>query len=233
MNQSNRRYDPFDAPSQPDLRTDKYMRTRITAPAQPLIPLPRTVTEASGPAFGKADAGDLGVDLSNGNKVIGSLMVVEGRVMDEDGRPLADAMVELWQANAAGKYPHEVDQRSAPQDPHFTGAGRMLTDAEGVYRFTTIKSGAYPVPNTGNWWRPPHIHFSLYGHAFASRLVTQMFFPGDPLNESDGILQAVPDLAARNRLIAVPDQRAGIPEQALGYRFDIVLRGRAETPMVG
>ncbi len=226
-------YEPFNGPTQPDLRTKRYMRTTVTAPAEPLIELPRTATEITGPVFGTDDVGDIGVDLTNGNTALGSLSIISGQVMDEDGRPVANALVEFWQANASGKYPHEIDTRPAPDDPHFTGAGRMLTDAEGRYRFTTIKPGAYPVPSSNNWWRPPHIHFSLYGDAFASRLVTQMYFPGDPLNAIDGILQAVPDAGARTRLIAQPDQSLGIHEHALGYRFDIVLRGRAETPMVG
>ncbi len=226
-------YEPFNGPTQPDLRTKRYMRTTVTAPAEPLIELPRTATEITGPVFGTDDVGDIGVDLTNGNTALGSLSIISGQVMDEDGRPVANALVEFWQANASGKYPHEIDTRPAPDDPHFTGAGRMLTDAEGRYRFTTIKPGAYPVPSSNNWWRPPHIHFSLYGDAFASRLVTQMYFPGDPLNAIDGILQAVPDAGARTRLIARPDQSLGIHEHALGYRFDIVLRGRAETPMAG
>ncbi|MCA8927230.1 MAG: carboxypeptidase regulatory-like domain-containing protein [Alphaproteobacteria bacterium] len=225
-------YEPFGGPTQPDLRTQRYFRTTTTAPAEPLIPLPRTLTETSGPAFDARDLGGLGTDISNNNTVLGSLMVVAGQVTDEDGRPVPNALVEVWQANASGKYPHEVDARPAPQDPNFTGAARMLTDAEGRYRFTTIKPGAYPVPNTGNWWRPPHIHFSLYGEAFASRLISQMFFPGEPLNAIDGILQAIPDAAARTRLIARPDESLGIHEMALGFRFDIVLRGRNETPMV-
>ena len=226
-------YEPFGGPSQPDLRTKRYMRTNVTAPAEALIELPRTATETSGPVFGAADVGDVGVDLTNGNTVLGSLSVIAGQVLDEDGRPVANALVEFWQANASGKYPHEVDTRPAPQAPHFTGAGRMLTDAEGRYKFTTIKPGSYPVPSSNNWWRPPHIHFSLYGDAFASRLITQMYFPGDPLNSIDGILQAVPDAAARTRLIAQQDESVGIHEHALGYRFDIVLRGHSETPMVG
>lgn len=224
-------YEPFGGPTQPDLRTERYFRTTTTAPAEAPIELPRTATETSGPAFDTADLAGLGLDLSNDYKALGSLMVVAGQVLDEDGRPVPNALMEVWQANASGKYPHVADSRPAPQDPNFTGAGRMLTDADGRYRFVTIKPGAYPVPNTGNWWRPPHIHFSLYGDSFSSRLITQMFFPGDPLNAADGILQAVPDAAARTRLIAQPDESLGIPEHALGFRFDIVLRGRNEAPM--
>jgi protocatechuate 3,4-dioxygenase beta subunit len=225
-------YAPFDDATQPSLRTEKYFRTTLTAPRESLIPLPRTLTETSGPVFGADDINGMGIDLTQDNTIIGSRMVVEGRVLDEDGRGVPNALIEMWQANASGKYPHEVDSRPAPLEPDFVGAGRMLTDAEGKYRFVTIKPGAYPVPNTGNWWRPPHIHFSIYGHAFASRLITQMFFPGDPLNELDGILQAVPDAAARDRLIAKPEADIGEHEHSLGYRFDLVLRGRSETPMV-
>lgn len=225
-------YEPFDDATQPSLHTQNYFRTTLTAPKEKLIPLPRTLTETSGPRFGAADLNGVGVDLTVNNTIVGSRMIVEGRVLDEDGRPVRNAMVEMWQANAAGKYPHEVDSRPAPIEKSFIGAGRMLTDDDGKYRFTTIKPGAYPVPNTKNWWRPPHIHFSLYGHAFASRLITQMFFPGDPLNDLDGILQAVPDADARDRLIAKPDESIGEHEHSLGFRFDLVLRGRSETPMV-
>lgn len=225
-------YAPYDDATQPSLRTKAYFRTTLTAPREDLIPLPRTATEVNGPAFDARDVGDVGVDLTLGNTIVGSRMIVEGRILDEDGRPVPNALVEMWQANAAGKYPHEVDSRPAPLEKEFVGAGRMLTGSDGKYRFTTIKPGAYPVPNTNNWWRPPHIHFSLYGPAFASRLITQMFFPGDPLNDIDGILQAVPDKAAQDRLIAKPDDRIGEHEHSLGFCFDIVLRGRSETPMV-
>lgn len=228
-----RTYDPFDGPTQPALHSQEYFRTTLTAPKQPLVPLPRTLTETSGPVYGEADLDGIGVDISQNNTMIGSLSVVAGRVTDEDGRPVANTLVEFWQANASGKYPHEVDTRDAPQDPGFVGAGRMLTDEDGWYRFTTIKPGAYPVPKTNNWWRPPHIHFSLYGEAFMSRVITQMFFPGEPLNDVDGILQAVHEPNARDRLIAKLDHDLGIHEHALGYRFDMVLRGRNETPMVG
>lgn len=160
-------------------------------------------------------------------------MVVSGRVLDEDGRPVAGTLVEVWQANTAGKYQNPADQFDAPVDANFIGCGRCVTDALGAFRFTTIKPGAYPVQNTGNWWRPPHIHFSLFGPTFLTRLVTQMYFPGDPLNEIDNILSGVTDEAARRRLMAVPDPEAGVWERALGWRFDITLRGRHQTPMVG
>jgi protocatechuate 3,4-dioxygenase beta subunit len=227
-----RTYEPFGGPTQPDLRTESYFRTTLIAPIQPLIELPRTLTETSGPSFTEADLDGMGTDLTVNNTIVGPLSVIAGQVLDEDGRPVPNALVEFWQANAAGKYPHEVDSRPAPLEKEFVGAGRILTDAEGRYRFLTVKPGAYPVPNTGNWWRPPHIHFSLYGEAFASRMITQMFFPGDPLNDIDGILQAIPDEDAKNRLIAKKDTSLDIHEHALGYRFDLVLRGRNETPMV-
>ena len=226
------RYDPYSEATQPSLHTKAYFRTTLTAPKEPLVKFPKTATETSGPMFGASDLTNAGVDLSCDEKAMGSLMVVAGQVLDEDGRPVPNAMLEIWQANAAGKYPHVVDTRPAPQDPNFVGAGSMLTDAEGRYSFKTIRPGAYPVPNTNNWWRPPHIHFSVYGDAFASRLITQMFFPGDPLNDEDGILQAVPDKKAQDRLIGKLDQDLGIFAHAVGLRFDIVLRGRKETPMV-
>jgi protocatechuate 3,4-dioxygenase beta subunit len=161
---------------------------------------------------------------------LGERIIVTGRVVDEGGRPVPDTLVEVWQANAAGRYIHPRDQHPAPLDPNFTGAGHMVTDAEGCYRFVTIRPGAYPWRNHPNAWRPAHIHFSLLGASFLSRLVTQMYFPGDPLFPFDPIFNAVPDPAARERLIARFDLSTTEPEWALGYRFDIVLRGRAATP---
>jgi protocatechuate 3,4-dioxygenase, beta subunit len=157
--------------------------------------------------------------------------VVTGRVLDGDGRPLPHTLLEVWQANAGGRYAHEVDQHPAPLDPNFSGAGRCLTDADGGYRFVTVKPGAYPWRNHHNAWRPAHIHFSLFGRAFTQRLVTQMYFPGDPLFAHDPIFNSVPDEAARQRMIARFDLDATVPEWALGYRFDIVLRGRDATPL--
>jgi protocatechuate 3,4-dioxygenase beta subunit len=174
-------------------------------------------------------------DFSNvlaGRRTKGERIRIEGRVLDGLGLPLRDVLLEIWQANAAGKYNHPADEFDAPVDPRFSGCGRCVTDTEGRYSFTTIKPGAYPVQHTGNWWRPPHIHLSLFGPTFLTRLVTQMYFPGDPLNEIDHILAGVTDPAARERLMAVPAPEAGIWETALGWRFDIVLRGRHATPIV-
>jgi protocatechuate 3,4-dioxygenase beta subunit len=162
---------------------------------------------------------------------LGERIIVTGRVLDENGRPQPGTLVEIWQANAAGRYRHDVDQHPAPIDPNFTGGGRVLTDAEGRYRFTTIKPGAYPWRNHHNAWRPAHIHFSLFGPSFLTRLVTQMFFPGDPLIPIDPIMNGVPDPKARERMICKFDLNLTQPEWALGYQFDIVLRGRNATPL--
>ena len=162
---------------------------------------------------------------------IGPRIVVSGSVMDEDGRPLANTLVEMWQANAAGRYLHPSDQNSAPLDPNFAGEGHALTDSEGRYRFVTIRPGEYPWGNHHNAWRPAHIHFSLFGPAFATRLVTQMYFPGDPLLAFDPIFNCTADEEARNRLISRFDWETTLPRESLGYRFDIVLRGRNATPM--
>jgi protocatechuate 3,4-dioxygenase beta subunit len=161
----------------------------------------------------------------------GQRIIVHGRVIEEDGRPVPDTLVEVWQANAGGRYFHRHDTWPSPLDPNFTGLGRTLTDREGRFRFITIKPGAYPWGNHPNAWRPAHIHFSLFGSAFAQRLVTQMYFPGDPLFQYDPIFQSVRDERARERLIARFDLDRTRPEWALGYRFDIVLRGRNDTPM--
>lgn len=214
----------------------RYGNSIRRAPSRARHPLEPTLSELTGPIFPPEmlRAGESDLSRSQGGAVaLGQLMIVTGRVLSEDGRPVRDALIELWQANAAGRYDHPADQHEAPIDPNFHGCGRAVTDAKGRYAFRTIKPGAYPVPNTGNWWRPPHLHFSLFGPAFWTRLVTQMYFPGEPLNEVDNILQSVPDPGARARLVAEADNRLGVPEVALGYRFDMVLRGPHETPMVG
>ena len=162
---------------------------------------------------------------------LGERIIVSGRVLDENSCPLANTLIEIWQANAAGRYLHEWDQHQAPLDPNFTGCGQAVTDAEGCYRFITIRPGEYPWRNHHNSWRPAHIHFSLFGPAFATRLVTQMYFPGDQLLPFDPIFNSTADEKARNRLISVFDWETTIPETALGYRFDIILRGREATPM--
>jgi len=161
---------------------------------------------------------------------LGERIVVSGRVLDSDGRPVRHTLVEVWQANAAGRYVDPEDSHPAPLDPNFTGAGRCLTDGEGRYRFVTVKPGAYPWRNHENAWRPAHIHFSLFGPSLASRLVTQMYFPGDPLMGFDPIFQSIPDQRGRDLLVAALDLDLTEPEWALGYRWDITLRGRNATP---
>jgi protocatechuate 3,4-dioxygenase beta subunit len=216
---------PYDYPD--------YRSTILRAPKKPLLPLPQTLSELTGPVFGEGAVGEGEADLTRQHRgePLGERIVVTGRVLERDGRPVRNALVEIWQANAAGRYVHEVDQHPAPLDPNFTGAGRTLTDADGRYRFTTIKPGAYPWKNHPNAWRPAHIHFSLFGRAFTNRLVTQMYFPGDPLFDADPIFNSVRDPKARERLISRFDWETTTPEWALGYRFDIVLGGPDATPL--
>jgi protocatechuate 3,4-dioxygenase beta subunit len=189
------------------------------------------VTELTGPALGERDFGTLDADLTrqHAGEPLGERIIVHGRVLDGSGRPIPNTLVEVWQANAAGRYHHDLDRHPAPLDPNFSGAGRCLTDAEGRYRFVTVKPGAYPWKNHHNAWRPAHIHFSLFGRAFVQRLVTQMYFPGDPLFYQDPIFNSVPDPRARERMIARFDLDATEPEWALGYQWDIVLRGPTAT----
>ena len=212
-----------------------YQSTVLRAPKRPLVPLPQTLSETTGPVYGHDKVGPLDHDLTrqHGGEPIGERIIVSGRVLDGDGGPVADSLIEVWQPNAAGRYAHNGDQHEAPLDPNFTGAGRIVTDAEGQYHFITVKPGAYPWRNHPNAWRPAHIHFSLFGPAFATRLMTQMYFPNDPLLPLDPIFNAVPDETARDRLIAAFELDLTKPEWALGYRFDIVLRGRGATPMEG
>jgi protocatechuate 3,4-dioxygenase beta subunit len=210
-----------------------YVATRTRAPRRPLIPLAQTLSELTGPVYGPEDIGELDHDLTRQHEgePLGERIIVHGQVLDGDGRPVRNTLVELWQANAAGRYRHEVDRHPAPLDPSFSGAGRCVTDDEGRYRFITIKPGAYPWKNHPNAWRAAHIHFSLFGPAFATRLVTQMYFPGDPLFFQDPIFHSVRDPRHRERMIARFDLDHTVPEWALAYEFDVVLRGREGTPM--
>jgi protocatechuate 3,4-dioxygenase beta subunit len=219
--------------TQPNHLHPSYVSSIKRAPAKPLIYLPHTLSEVTGPLFGKESVDVKASDLTkqHSGPPLGERIVVSGRVIDEDGRPVRDTLVEIWQANAAGRYLHKRDQHNAPLDPNFTGSGHTLTDSEGRYRFLTIRPGEYPWGNHHNAWRPAHIHFSLFGPAFATRLITQMFFPGDPLIPFDPIFNCTADEKARNRLISLFDWETTIPSQALGYRFDIVLSGREATPM--
>ncbi len=228
-NHAYRRPDPA---SQPDYLYEPYRSTLSRAPRKPLVLLPESLSERTGPLFGHDDVTETSSDLTrqHAGEPLGERIVVTGRVMDDNGRAVPHTLVEIWQTNAAGRYFHNKDNHPAPLDPNFTGAGRALTDANGCYRFVTIKPGAYPWRNHANAWRPAHIHFSLFGPAFATRLITQMYFPGDPLLALDPIAQSIRDESARQRLIARFDLTTTQPEWALGYRFDIVLRGRDATP---
>ena len=221
------------AGTQPDYLFAPYASTVKRAPTKPLVMLRHTLSETTGPVFGHDDLQPTDHDLTkqHAGEPIGERIIVSGRVLDEDGRPVPHTLIEIWQANSAGRYPHRADQHDAPTDPNFTGFGRALSDADGRYRFVSIKPGEYPWRNHYNAWRPAHIHFSLFGPAFATRLVTQMYFPGDPLLPLDPMFNCVPDERARNRLVSAFDLETTIPETALGYRFDIVLRGPEETPM--
>jgi protocatechuate 3,4-dioxygenase, beta subunit len=216
----------------PPLDYPDYRSTRLRHPRQPLVPLPHRLTEITGPLLGEGRVAERDHDLTvqHGGEPLGERIIVTGRVLDAGGRPIPDTLVEIWQANAAGRYRHDGDRHPAPLDPNFSGAGRCLTDGEGRWRFVTVKPGAYPWKNHHNAWRPAHIHFSLFGRAFAQRLITQMYFPGDPLLAVDPILASVPE-AARERLVSRFDLDTTVPEWALGYRWDIVLRGPAATPL--
>jgi protocatechuate 3,4-dioxygenase beta subunit len=218
----------------PPLASPEYRSTLLRAPSRPLVVLPQYLTEVTGPVLGEDRIRDGDADLTRPpgaeGEAQGQRIVVHGRVLDGDGRPVPHTLVEVWQTNAAGRYRHARDNWPAPLDPNFTGAGRVLTDADGWYRFVTIKPGIYPWGNHYNAWRPAHIHFSLFGRAFAQRLVTQMYFPDDPMFDHDPIFNSIPDEKARQRLIARFDLDSTQPQWALAYQFDIVLRGSAATP---
>ncbi len=226
------RFAPYQESTQPRVPIEGYSATIRRNPSRPPIARPFTRTDITGPLdlAPKLQPGDANLAVIEGRAAQGQLIQVAGRVLDEDGRPVRGAIVELWQANAAGRYFHPIDKRDAPLDPNFLGNGRVRTDSEGHYAFFTVKPGAYPVPNSGRWWRPPHIHFSVLGPGSLSRVVTQMYFPGDPLNPRDRLLMSIPDDGARERLIATQTAPEDVPGEWLDYRFDMVMRGRHATP---
>lgn len=219
---------PDDPSLGPEVQVDYpgYRSTRWRAPDRPLATLPEEVHRLDGPVFGEdvIEPTDNDLTRQHEGEPLGERIVVHGRVLDEDGRAIRNALLEVWQANAAGRYRHEVDLHPAPLDPNFTGAGRVLTDSEGRYSFTTVKPGSYPWGNHPNAWRPAHIHFSIFGRAFTQRLVTQMYFPGDPLFEFDPIFNSVRDPKARELLVARFDLERTEPAWALAYEWDVVLR---------
>ena len=219
--------------TQPNYLHPPYVSSIKRAPTQLLIRIPPTLSEITGPIF-KSDAivpKVCDMTRQGAQEALGERIVVSGHVLDEDGRAIPHTLVEIWQANAAGRYRHKWDQHDAPLDPNFTGVGQVFTDEEGAYRFLTVRPGAYPWKNHYNAWRPAHIHFSIFGPAFATRLVTQMYFPGDPLLKDDPIFNCTADETARNRLISAFDWESTVPDTALGFKFNIVLRGRDATPM--
>ena len=223
-----------DAEVFPPYLYEAYRSTRRRAPTLPLVEVPLTLSELTGPGPAisavTAEDADLTRNAGTGGQAIGQRIIVTGRVLDERGAPVTDTLVEVWQANAAGRYVHRRDQWPGPLDPNFLGIGRCRTDAQGAYRFLTIRPGAYPWKNHANAWRPAHIHFSLFGPSQASRLVTQMYFPDDPLFAFDPIFNAIPTEEARARLVCQYAHDVTEPEWALGWRWDVVLRGQQATP---
>jgi len=218
---------------EPPLDYPDYKSTALRHPKQPLIFLPEQVTEMTGPQLGHLRPGAIDNDLTarHDGEPVGERITVSGRLIDTDGRSIPDSLVEIWQANAAGRYRHRWDRWPAPLDPNFTGAGRTITDGDGRYSFVTIKPGPYPWGNHHNAWRPAHIHFSLLGRSFEQRLVTQMYFPGDPLFAYDPIFNSVRDPEARERMISRFSIERSEDNWALAYEFDIVLGGRSQTPI--
>jgi protocatechuate 3,4-dioxygenase, beta subunit len=227
-------YGPYREETQLARLIDKYPRSYVRNPSQPLIERPVTLSERTGPVHMEQrlalSAPDISRATPDGPRAIGQYIEVTGRVVDEDGAPLAGSMIEIWQANSAGKYVHELDPHDAPIDPHFRGLGRFITDAEGLYSFRSIKPGGYPMNESDWWWRPPHIHFSIFGPSWMNRFVTQIFFPGEPLNETDLLLNAVQDTEARDRLIFEPLPTVVSAINFLSFRRDFVLRGKRRTP---
>jgi protocatechuate 3,4-dioxygenase, beta subunit len=226
-------YRPIYPGTQPPHLHPTYVSSVKRAPTKPLLRIPYTISEVTGPSFAPNLVDPKTCDLTHqhSGEPLGERIIVSGRVLDESARPMPHTLVEIWQANAAGRYHHDVDQHDAPLDPNFTGCGRAITNERGEYRFVTIRPGEYPWRNHYNAWRPKHIHFSVFGPSFSTRLVTQMYFPGDPLLPFDPIFNCTADEKARNRLISAFDWETTIPDTALGYRFDLILRGRDATPM--
>jgi len=222
------KYGPDPEGTHPPLDFGGYGSTALRHPKQDLVLLPQMLTEVTGPLLGPGRLGEHDNDLTrqHAGEPQGQRIIVTGRLLDGDGRPVRDSLVEIWQANAGGRYRHTGDRWPSPLDPNFDGVGRALTDSDGRYTFTTIKPGAYPWKNHDNAWRPAHIHFSVFGSAFTQRLVTQMYFPDDPLFSQDPIFNSIPDEKARQRMVSRYDHEITQAEWALGYRFDIVLRGR-------
>ena len=230
------RFAPIPPGTHPPLASPSYRSTGLRAPTQPLLQLPPGLAdpiELTGPVFGRDTVTEADADLTIGadGAAVGQRIIVTGRLLDGSGRPILGSLVEIWQANASGRYRHRGDQWPGTLDPNFTGGGRALTDDDGCYRFTTIKPGAYPWGNHPNAWRPAHIHFSVFGWAFTQRLVTQMYFPDDPLFSQDPIFNSIPDEQARQRMVSRYDHDITQAEWALGFQFDIVLRGADATPM--
>jgi protocatechuate 3,4-dioxygenase beta subunit len=223
---------PPPADADPPYDYPEYRSSRLRFPRRALLPLDPELAPATGPVFGDADVGPDDWDLTAGHRgePQGQRINISGRILGPDGRAVTHQLVEIWQCNAAGRYAHAADQHPAPLDPNFTGAGRCLTDGDGRYRFRTIRPGAYPWGNHPNAWRPAHVHFSVFGRRFTERLITQMYFPGDPLFEFDPIFNSVRDEAARRRMVSAFDWETTEEEFALGYRFDVVIGGHLATP---
>jgi protocatechuate 3,4-dioxygenase, beta subunit len=217
----------------PPALTPEYKTSVLRSPRQPLLSLQNSLSEVTGPLFGPGELGPLDNDLilnyAKDGQAIGERIIVHGEVKDESGRPVPNILLEFWQANAGGRYRHKNDRYIAPIDPNFGGCGRTITNEDGEYWFRTIKPGPYPFRNYVNSWRPAHIHFSVFGTGFAQRLITQMYFEGDPLLAKDVMFQMIPDRDAANRLVAPIDFNATVPLDTLAYCFDIVLRGRRST----